>query len=139
LAVISKVLNIGENLAGVTILAFGNGSPDIFTAIANPEGDTELMYSELMGKTAGCMFTCTGNLYYVLNLGAAIFVTTVVAGCIIMINPFVLEKFSFVRDTLFFTFSIVYISECIADGKYSLAEGIGKRCKINSNLKKCKN
>lgn len=50
LAVLSDVMGLSENLAGVTILAFGNGSPDIFTALADFGGDTELMYAELMGK-----------------------------------------------------------------------------------------
>merc|ERR1712223_1042998 len=34
LASISKTLRLSHNIAGVTILAFGNGSPDIFSALA---------------------------------------------------------------------------------------------------------
>lgn len=50
LAVLSKILRMSENLAGVTLLAFGNGSPDILTSLSNLDGDTELMYCELMGE-----------------------------------------------------------------------------------------
>ena len=34
LAVISKSLRLSQNVAGVTILAFGNGAPDIFSSLA---------------------------------------------------------------------------------------------------------
>ena len=34
LAVISKTLRLSQNVAGVTILAFGNGAPDIFSSLA---------------------------------------------------------------------------------------------------------
>lgn len=50
LAALAKAMRMSENLAGVTLLAFGNGSPDIFTALADFEGDTELLYSELFGR-----------------------------------------------------------------------------------------
>lgn len=43
-------MGLSENLAGVTLLAFGNGSPDIFTALSDYEADTELLYAELLGK-----------------------------------------------------------------------------------------
>lgn len=49
LSVLSEVMGLSENIAGVTILAFGNGSPDIFTALANYDGDSELIYAELLG------------------------------------------------------------------------------------------
>ena len=35
LAIISKTLRLSHNIAGVTILAFGNGAPDIFSALAS--------------------------------------------------------------------------------------------------------
>lgn len=31
---ISKSLRMSQNVAGVTLIAFGNGSPDVFAAIA---------------------------------------------------------------------------------------------------------
>lgn len=49
LAYIADSMGLNEDLAGVTLLAFGNGSPDIFTALANYEGDTEMLYAELFG------------------------------------------------------------------------------------------
>ena len=54
LAVLAEVMGLSQNLAGVTILAFGNGSPDIFAALANYNGDTEMLISELLGKNKKC-------------------------------------------------------------------------------------
>lgn len=95
---------MSENLAGVTLLAFGNGSPDIFASLSNTSGDTELVYSEL--------------------IGAAVFVTGFIAGIVILIRPFKVVERNYVRDVLFFLFAIVLISNCIHDGGYSLTEGI---------------
>lgn len=104
LTVISKELRMNENLAGVTIVAFGNGSPDIFTAIANTNSDSELMYSEL--------------------LGAAMFVIAFVAATIIIVKPFRVNGQNFITDCLFFIVAVICIYLCIDDGLYSLPEAI---------------
>ncbi|CAG9799842.1 unnamed protein product [Chironomus riparius] len=103
LAVISKMLGLSENLGGVTLLAFGNGSPDIFTSLLNTHGDTELMYTQLIG-------------------GAA-FVTGFVIGIIMIMRPFKLEWKTYVRDVLFFTFAAIYIHASIHDQLYEIYEG----------------
>lgn len=59
-------MGLSENLAGVTLLAFGNGSPDIFAALADYTGDTELLYAELFGSPP-CIITLITN-YYVQNI-----------------------------------------------------------------------
>lgn len=97
------MLKMSENLAGVTLLAFGNGSPDIFASLAHHDGDTELMYSEL--------------------IGAAAFVTGVIAGVIIFIRPFKVVGRNYVRDVLFFLLAVFIIDHSIHDQKYSLYEG----------------
>lgn len=104
LAVISKKLKMSENLAGVTLLAFGNGSPDIFASLANFSGDTELMYSELMG--------------------AALFVTGFIAGLIIFLRPMKIISSNYVRDVMFFSFALFIINQCMTDLRYHLVEGV---------------
>ncbi|XP_065079784.1 mitochondrial sodium/calcium exchanger protein-like [Ochlerotatus camptorhynchus] len=104
LAVIAKTFRISESVAGVTILAFGNGSPDLFTAINNPHSDTELMFGEL--------------------LGAGMFVIGVVAGTILIIRPFQLNSAAIVRDVIFFIFSVAWISGCAFDQRFSLSDAI---------------
>lgn len=105
LAVISKMLKMSENLAGVTLLAFGNGSPDIFASLSNVSGDTELMYTEL--------------------IGAAVFVTGFVAGIIILIRPFKIVGRNYVRDVLFFIVAALVMNYNINDQGYTLLEGFG--------------
>jgi sodium/potassium/calcium exchanger 6 len=61
LEAISDKFKCSESLAGVTLLALGNGAPDVFSAIAaggdSPEnGDLMLLISSLMGS---CLFITT--------------------------------------------------------------------------------
>lgn len=95
---------MSENLAGVTLLAFGNGSPDVLASLANSSGDTELMYSEL--------------------IGAAAFVTGFVAGVIILIKPFKVVSQNYVRDVSFFLLAAFLIDYWIHSQQYTLVEGI---------------
>ena len=54
LTVMSQVLRLSQNVAGVTLLALGNGSPDIFSAFAaiNQEDDkkSSLAVGALFGQ-----------------------------------------------------------------------------------------
>uniref|UniRef100_A0A182PRB9 Sodium/calcium exchanger membrane region domain-containing protein n=1 Tax=Anopheles epiroticus TaxID=199890 RepID=A0A182PRB9_9DIPT len=100
LAAIAKSLNISEALAGVTILAFGNGSPDLFTAVSNPDADTELMFSELVGSAA--------------------FVIAVIGGLVLLIQPFAFPPWGISRDLAFFIAAIVWITVKAADERFTL-------------------
>lgn len=104
LAVIAKMLGMSESLAGITLLAFGNGSPDIFASLAHIGGDSELMYAEL--------------------IGAAAFVTAFIAGIIVLVRPFKLIRRNHIRDVAFFLTAIVIIDGFMNDGVYTLWEGI---------------
>ncbi|GEQ69950.1 hypothetical protein JCM33374_g3626 [Metschnikowia sp. JCM 33374] len=80
---ISKFLQLSDNLAGLTLLALGNGSPDVLSTFKALEVEaTGLAVSEL--------------------LGAALFILTVVVGAISWAHPFKVPKFHFVRDILFY-------------------------------------
>jgi len=49
----AQVMHMSDNIAGVTLLAFGNGAPDIFSAIAAigsiKNGDAGLAFGALIG------------------------------------------------------------------------------------------
>ncbi|CAK7900540.1 hypothetical protein CAAN3_05S01750 [[Candida] anglica] len=80
---ISVFLKMSDNLAGLTLLALGNGAPDIlstFTAMDLGSGD--LAISELVG--------------------AAFFITTVVVGTMGILHPFKVPEVPFIRDAGFF-------------------------------------
>ncbi|KAF1334148.1 Ca2 :cation antiporter, partial [Globisporangium splendens] len=76
---ISEKLNIPYDIAGVTFLAFGNGAPDVFSAIAAySSGVSEAGINEL--------------------LGGAMFVSTVVVGCVAIASAVKVERWPFSRD-----------------------------------------
>ncbi|ESN94087.1 hypothetical protein HELRODRAFT_186036 [Helobdella robusta] len=99
LIVIAKVLHMSDNIAGITLLAFGNGAPDVFSAIAAVQnmkhGDNSLLFGAL--------------------LGAGVFLTTVVVGAIGISCPFKSMERPFLRDvsfyiaTTFFTFFVCFM------------------------------
>lgn len=97
---------MSENIAGVTLLAFGNGSPDLFSSLAQLNQDISVgkIYTEVM---SGCLF-----------------VSVLVSGIILIIKPFSLSPASFLRDTLFLIMSILFIERSIDDGLFSLQEAI---------------
>lgn len=76
-------LRLPQNIAGVTILAFGNGAPDIFSALAS----VQQQRPELL---IGALF------------GAGVFVTTAVTGAICLSKPFKLMERPFLRDVTFY-------------------------------------
>lgn len=107
LVVISKVLHLSPNIAGVTFLAFGNGSPDVFSAIAalSTGGDPALGLGGL--------------------LGAGVFVTTVVAGTISVVTPFTAMQRPFIRDVIFYIVGVYWTFTVLWRGYIYVFESIG--------------
>lgn len=103
LATIADYLGLSETTAGVTLLAFGNGSPDVFsTFVSVREGTFGLAVGEL--------------------IGAASFITSIVVGSIAMVQPFHVPRFAFVRDIAFFTIAVLLLMLVLEDGKLTLRE-----------------
>ena len=92
-------------MAGVTFLAFGNGSPDVFSTFA-------------------AMKTHSGSLAVGELVGAASFITAVVAGSMALVRPFKVARKSFVRDIGFFIVSASFSMVFLADGRLQLWECI---------------
>ncbi|KAJ7637723.1 Sodium/calcium exchanger protein-domain-containing protein [Mycena polygramma] len=83
LATIAQLLGLDENVAGVTFLAFGNGSPDVFSTFS--------------AMRAGSGSLAIGEL-----LGAASFIVSCVVGSMCIIKPFQLHRpMYFIRDVGF--------------------------------------
>ncbi|KAF2405380.1 hypothetical protein EJ06DRAFT_458055, partial [Trichodelitschia bisporula] len=98
LSTIATLLGLSDNLAGVTFLAFGNGSPDVFSTFA------------AMGSNSGSL--AVGEL-----IGAASFITAVVAGSMAFVRPFKVSRRSFVRDVAFFIVAATLSLYFLYDGK----------------------
>ncbi|KAJ4383138.1 hypothetical protein N0V85_008477 [Neurospora sp. IMI 360204] len=103
LSTISSVLGLSENLAGVTFLALGNGSPDVFSTFA------------AMSSNSGSM--AVGEL-----IGAAGFITAVVAGSMGLVREFKVQKRTFVRDIVYFIIAISFTMLFLLDQELHLWE-----------------
>lgn len=103
LSTIATVLGLSESLAGVTFLAFGNGSPDVFSTFA------------AMSSNSGSM--AVGEL-----IGAAGFITAVVAGSMALVREFKVSKKTFVRDICFFIVAVAFSVGFLHDGHLHMWE-----------------
>ncbi|KAM4049138.1 mitochondrial sodium/calcium exchanger protein [Anomaloglossus baeobatrachus] len=95
-------LTVGPH--GVTFLAFGNGAPDVFSAVA------AFSDSRTAGLAIGALF------------GAGVFVTTVVAGSIALVKPFTAASRPFLRDIVFYMAAIFLTFYVLYRGYVSLPE-----------------
>lgn len=129
LSAITSHLKIPENISGLTLLAFANGSPDIISTYTSfKTGNTMLAFGEI--------------------IGAAYFINSVVIGIIFIIKPFDIipdaknipalydsdaestessltqrnAMGTYIRDVLFFAFSIAVLLYCVRDGLLTRSE-----------------
>lgn len=90
---VSKSLKLSENVAGVTLLAFGNGAPDIFSSIAALDSvasaDPTLSFGAL--------------------IGAALFITCFISGSVWTVASFKISERPFLRDTAFLIATIYWV------------------------------
>lgn len=97
LSTIATILGLSESLAGVTFLAFGNGSPDVFSTFAAMSSNSASM--------------AVGEL-----IGAASFITGVVAGSMALVREFRVDKKTYARDICFFIVAVAFTMVFLADG-----------------------
>lgn len=105
LSALSGALKMDEKLAGLTLLAFANGSPDILsTYIAMHQGLTSMAVGEL--------------------LGSANFALTVVIGVLSIYRPFKVNQTYFMIDLFVFSVLIFFSLWILSDGIITLSESI---------------
>jgi sodium/potassium/calcium exchanger 6 len=97
LATIAQLLGLDDDVAGVTFLAFGNGSPDVFS-------------------TFSAMRVGSGSLAIGELLGAATFIVSCVVGSMCIIKPFTVHRGPFLRDVGFFTTAVALLLVILQDG-----------------------
>ncbi|XP_040842880.1 mitochondrial sodium/calcium exchanger protein isoform X1 [Ochotona curzoniae] len=107
LSAISSTLQLSHNVAGVTFLAFGNGAPDIFSALV------AFSDSRTAGLAIGALF------------GAGVLVTTVVAGGIAILHPFTAASRPFLRDVSFYMTAVFLTFTALYFGRITLAWALG--------------
>ncbi|KAK6465178.1 Sodium/calcium exchanger protein-domain-containing protein [Scheffersomyces coipomensis] len=87
---LSKFLKLSDNFAGLTLLALGNGAPDVLS-------------------TYKAMSLDSGSLAISELFGASLFITTVVIGAMAIVHPFKVPKRSFIRDVGFYLLIVCLI------------------------------
>ncbi|XP_036382810.1 mitochondrial sodium/calcium exchanger protein isoform X1 [Megalops cyprinoides] len=107
LSAISSILRLTHNVAGVTFLAFGNGAPDVFSAMV------AFSRPHTAGLAIGALF------------GAGIFVTTVVAGSVALVKPFTVASRPFLRDVIFYMAAVFWTFVILYKRHISLGEALG--------------
>lgn len=108
LNLLSEKLRLSPSIAGITLLAIGNGAPDVFTAYAGlKQDDIRLVLGAL--------------------IGASIFISTVVLGTIILVvevRSEDIDKIDFVRDVVAYLLVVVLVVGVAYDGTVHLYEAI---------------
>lgn len=99
-------LQLSPNVAGVTFLAVGNAACDVIASIA-------------------AFATNSPKVGIGTTLGAGVFVSCAVIGVVTFVADVRLARRSFVRDVLFFIFSVLYLLVVAADGFISIGEAWG--------------
>ncbi|PSS15798.1 Cation/calcium exchanger like [Actinidia chinensis var. chinensis] len=102
---LSKILNLSPTIAGTTLLPLGNGVTDVFSSIISftRSGDGDVGFNSV--------------------LGGAFFISSVVVGIISILVTNLgisVDRSSFVRDVLFFLFTLSCLSFIVLVGRISL-------------------
>ncbi|XP_076389726.1 mitochondrial sodium/calcium exchanger protein isoform X2 [Megachile rotundata] len=106
LAVIAGIMRLSDSIAGVTILAFGNGAPDIFTSLVSSSEEGIIMFTEL--------------------IGAGVFVTAMIAGSVAVVQPFRVRLKLLMRDACFYILAVCWISWIVRDEAVQLWEAASR-------------
>lgn len=103
LTVMSRLLNLSPSVAGMTFLAFGNGAPDIFSALAALAADDVPL---LLGAI----------------IGAGVCIMGLVAGTTIAVSTGKLNKSGFWRDILAYAVSLGTVFWTFHNGRVNAYE-----------------
>jgi sodium/potassium/calcium exchanger 6 len=113
LETLSDYLKLSPDVAGITLLAIGNGAPDVFAAkaaLTGNDNDFPLMLSDL--------------------LGASVFISTVVLGSVCWASnvkygdDWKIDRIAFLRDCSVYLFAAAVILTTAADGEITSTEAI---------------
>lgn len=124
---------------GVTFLAFGNGAPDIFSALVafSDPRTAGLAFGALFGKSGpgaagvggggGGSRGGAGRAELTFSPpGAGVLVTTVVAGGIAILRPFTAASRPFLRDIVFYMVAVFLTFTALYLGRVTLAWALGE-------------
>lgn len=107
LEVLGNLLKMSPEVAGLTLLALGNGAPDVSSVIAGVVGSNSFPIA-------------IGELF-----GSGLFIITVIVAFVAFIAKHVqMDSFSFIRDTFFYLIAVIIVFFITWDCKITLVESI---------------
>lgn len=125
---------ISESLAGVTILAFGNGAPDLFTSISAGSEDAVTTMSPLLGSALFISTVVVGLSTYASKPSLQIKVTSSLflrdLTLFILMNIYLFIVLMWIKEITYliaFSFAFIYIAYVIVvviQSKYTNGEGV---------------
>jgi Ca2+/Na+ antiporter len=124
LSQIAKTLKMSSDVAGVTILAFGNGAADVFSVLAainQSESPLELRTLSIATRMRADKFDIALNE----ATGSGAFVVMCVVAAVGFVSFAKLTRFSFIRDVMFYFGALLFVFFATFDGEFSLAESGG--------------
>jgi len=111
LASMSDTLGLSQNVAGVTLLALGNGAPDLFSTFSAIQSSSD-------SNDAAAL--AVGEMY-----GAGMFVVAVVvSGLVCAAGRFRIARRPFIRDLVVYLLAILWLLFVFHDGVVTLLEAI---------------
>jgi Ca2+/Na+ antiporter len=109
LIVLSTKMNLTQRTAGVTLLALGNGAPDLFSVINTIYRDKPQVGLALGDLTGGGNFV----------------VTVVLSALLVVVGPVGLKvEGMFLRDALFYAGSVMFVYFIMLDGEVTLLSSL---------------
>lgn len=101
LALLSQMLQLSPDVAGMTIMAFGNGMPDLFSSFAAvQQGQLPIALGALVG--------------------AGSFISLIVVAAVAVVSKVKVKKFPFCRDVAAYLLGILLLALCILSGYFKL-------------------
>ena len=103
---ITEMTGISESLAGVTLLAFGNGAPDIFASISSASSSTVAATpgSTIIGDNSSSASALIGSTFFVTGVVQALVTRANLPDQSVKVTPVF-----FLRDIIFLLIALTYL------------------------------
>ena len=103
---ITEMTGISESLAGVTLLAFGNGAPDIFASISSASSSTVAAApgSTIIGDNSSSASALIGSTFFVAGVVQALVTRANLPDQSVKVTPVF-----FLRDIIFLLIALTYL------------------------------
>ena len=101
---LTLISGISESLAGVTLLAFGNGAPDIFSSISSAQSATKASASDYIGDNSSAASALLGSTFFIITVVIALVTRAAKPNQKVQVTPVF-----FIRDLLGIFIVLLYL------------------------------